>query len=219
MKYILLENLAILACSFVGFMTGRRYLNTRKGIFASMIVLGVFCFSLGRLFQCAYLWAGRSLTERFQVGALGPLGAFAFFFSANFGQIDSLVDDGGRAFKKYRIVALTALLYVVAMMAIIVMSPASASYKIICGINSFVIGAACYFHVKHLFIPDVDYGVVRCLRGFNAFAVALSVLTMLEMIALAWNLEMLLYASGAGLCVVTLALVPVMDRGVKKWRT
>ena len=42
---------------------------------------------------------------------------------------------------------------------------------------------------------------------------------MLEMTALAWDQQVLLYISGIGLCVVTLLLVPVMDRGVKKWWT
>ena len=83
----------------------------------------------------------------------------------------------------------------------------------------WIIGAACYFHITHLLIPDVDYGVVRCLRPFNALAVALSVFAMLEMTALAWDQQVLLYISGIGLCVVTLLLVPVMDRGVKKWLT
>ena len=50
-------------------------------------------------------------------------------------------------------------------------------------------------------------------------AAALSLLSMLELIALAWDLDALLYGSGVGLCAATLALVPTMDRGVKKWQT
>ena len=219
MKYLMFENLAILVCSVIGFLSGIRYLNTQKVIFAGMIVQGVICIALGRLFQSALLWTGGSLTEHFQLGGLGTMGAFTFFFSANFGQIDSLADDGRQEFKKYRIIALFVQLYVVAMVAIIAMSPAALGYKISCGVVGWIIGAACYFHVKHLLIPDVDYGVVRCLRRYNALAVTLSVLTMLEMITLAWNLEILLYVSGVGLCVVSLVLVPVMGRGVKKWTT
>ena len=216
MKYILIENLAVLACSIVGFLFGIDYLKPRRVLYAGMIVQGMICISLGRLFQSVLLWTGGSLTGHFQLGCLGTMGAFAFFFSANYGTIDSLVDDGGEKFKKYRIVALVAQLYVVVMMAIIAMSPATLAYKISCGFVCWIIGAACYFHVKHLMIPDVDYGVIRCLRRYNALAVTLSVLSMLEMIALAWNLEILLYASGIGLCVVSLVLVPVTDMGVKK---
>jgi hypothetical protein len=68
-------------------------------------------------------------------------------------------------------------------------------------------------------IPDVDYGVVRCLRGYNALAIALSVLSMWELISLAWGSKILFILSGVGLCGVSLALVPAMDKGVKKWQT
>ena len=77
----------------------------------------------------------------------------------------------------------------------------------------------CNACVKHLMIPDVDYGVVRCLRGYNALAIALSVLSMWELISLAWGSKILFILSGVGLCGVSLALVPAMDKGVKKWQT
>ena len=35
------------------------------------------------------------------------------------------------------------------------------------------IAAAGYFHLKHLMIPDVDYGVVRCQRGYNALGLCM----------------------------------------------
>lgn len=219
MKYILIENLAVLVCSIVGFLFGIDYLKPRRVLYAGMIVQGMICVALGRLFQCALLWTGGSLTEHFQVGSLGVMGAFSFFFSSNYGQIDSLVDGGDKGFMKYRVIALIGPLYVVSMLIPILLSPASRSFRISCVVVSAVIGAACYFHVKHLVIPDVDYGVVRCQRRYNALAIVLSVLSMWELIALAVGSTALLFISGAGLCAVTLALVPVMDRGVKKWQT
>ena len=219
MKYLLLENLAILACSVTGFLSGMRYLSAGKALYARMIVQGVICVSLGRLYQCVCLLTGGSLTERYQVGILGIMGAFSFFFSANYSQIDSLVDDGGKRFRRYRIIALIGPLCILLMLILILLSPASVPFKISCAIVSGMICPACFYHVKHLMIPDVDYGVVRCLRGYNALAMMLSVLSMGELIALAWDAEALLYGSGAGLCALTLALVPVMDRGMKRWRT
>ena len=219
MKYLLIENLAVMACATAGFLSGIRYLNTRKALYASMIVQGMICVVLGRLYQCALLFTGSSLTENFQVGSLGVMGAFSFFFSANYGQIDSLVDGGEKTFRKYRLIALIGPAYVVSMLVPILFSPATMAFKINCVLVETMIAAASYFHVKHLIIPDVDYGVVRCLRGYNALAVVLSVMSMWELIALSMGSEPVLIVSGVGLCAVSLAMVPVMDKGVKKWRT
>ena len=219
MKYLLIENLAILVCAAAGFLSGIRYLNARKALYASMIEQGVGCIVMARLYQCVLLWTGGSLTDHFQVGSLGVIGAFSFFFSANFGQIDSLVDAGEADFRKYRLIAVLGPLYINSMLIPILLSPASLSFKASCAAVGVLVGAACYFHVKHLLIPDVDYGVVRCLRGYNALALAMSVMSMWELIALSMGSEPVLIVSGVGLCAVSLAMVPGTDRGVKKWRT
>ncbi len=218
MKYLITENLAILACAAVSFLFGAfRYLRPRKPLYAGMIVLATGCVLIGRLFQCILLWLGGSLTDRFQIGILGTAGAFAFFFSANYGQIDSLVDDRGARFRKYRALGWIGPLCILALYAVIALSPAGQSFKISCAVSAAVIASACYFHVKHLFIPDVDYGVVRCQRAYNALAIAMGIASMVELAALARNSELLLLIAGAALCVVSFAIVPVMDRGVRKW--
>ena len=102
-KLLLIENLAVFLCAAAGFAYGAfRWLRPRQPLYASMIVLGLGCVMLGHLFQCIWLWTGAGLTDRFQIGVLGVAGAFSFFFSANFGQIDSLVDDGGKRFRAFR---------------------------------------------------------------------------------------------------------------------
>ena len=185
MKYLPAENLAVLLCAAAGFACGaRRHLRPKRPLYAAMIVLGVGCIALGRLYQCVRLLTGSSITESFQLGILGVVGAFSFFFSANYGQIDSLVDDGGERFKRYRAVAWTGPAVIGALYAAAV-GPLGTTARLVCAGVSAVIAAGCYYHAKHLLIPDVDYGVVRCLRGFNALALLYGVLCMLEMVALA----------------------------------
>ena len=219
MNTLMTVNLAILVCAALGVLFGIRYLLTRKNLYASMIVLGVSCLALGRLYQCARLWTGGLLTERFQPGILGIMGAFSFFFSSNYGQVDSLVDDGGERMKKYRRLGLIGAAYVIALTIPILVSPTQIGFKVGCALSAIMMACACYFHVKHLFIPDVDRGVVHCLRGYNALAVALSVLSLCELNALTYGWNAVLVISGAGECIAALLLVPMMDRGVKKWTT
>ena len=218
MNVLLIENLAILFCAAIGFVFGAfRYLRPRTPLYASMIVLGLGCILLGRLFQCVWLWTGGSLTEGFQIGVLGAAGAFSFFFSSNYGQVDSLVDDGGKRFRRWRIIAWLGPVCIAALYALILLSPAGAVIKTAFGFTAFLIALAGYFHVKHLFIPDVDYGVVRCQRGYNELALCMGLASMVVCIALVWKIEQLVLIAGGFLCIFSLALVPVMDRGVKKW--
>ena len=218
MRYLLAENLAILLCASAGFVFGAvRYLKPRRPLYASMIVLGLGCMMLGRLYQCVLLWTGSGLMEQFQIGILGTAGAFSFFLSANYGQIDSLVDDGGPDFLRFRAIAWAAPVLVAALYVPVAASQADFSVKIGCGIAAVLIAAAGYFHLKHLMIPDVDYGVVRCQRGFNALGLCMGLCNMLELIALCHGLVWLFIACGGLLCAVCLAIVPLMDRGVRKW--
>ena len=220
MKLLLIENLAILLCAAAGFVFGAfRWLHPKKPLYASMIVLGLGCVMLGRLFQCIWLWTGAGLTERFQIGVLGGAGAFSFFVSANFGQVDSLVDDGGKRFRAFRIAGWAGPLGIAALYAAILLSPAKAELKIAFGFTALLIALASYFHVKHLLIPDVDYGVVRCQRPYNALALGMGIASMVEMIALARDMKTLVAVAGAALCILSIVLVPVMNRGVKRWTT
>ena len=65
MTTLMTVNLAILVCATLGILFGVRYLLTRKNLYASMIVLGMACIALGRVYQCARLWTGGLLTGRF----------------------------------------------------------------------------------------------------------------------------------------------------------
>ena len=133
MNYLPVENLAVLICAAAGFAFGaRRYLRPKKPLYASMIVLGVGCVALGRLFQCVRLLTGSGITEEFQLGILGIVGAFSFFFSANYGQIDSLVDDGSGAFRKWRALSWAAPAVIAALYAFAA-GPLGTAARVVCG--------------------------------------------------------------------------------------
>ena len=210
--------MALMACSAVSFIPGAfMYLRPHKPLYASMIVLGTGCMMLGRAYTDLRVIAGLPVSGIFHAGILGTVGAFAFFFSSNYGQIDSLVDDGSDSFMKYRAMSLSAPVITALMYLYILNSPAPRPEKISDGLAAAAIAAASYFHFKHIFIPDVDYGVVRCLRGFNVLALLYGILCMLEMTASAYNYHDLAAAVFILQCAVTLALVPIMHKGVKDW--
>lgn len=220
MNVLLIENAVVLVSAVIAFVYGaNRYLRPKMPLYASMIVMGTACIMLGRTYQCVRLLTGGSITENFQVGVLGVVGAFAFFFSANFGQIDSLVDDGSKAFRRYRMIGLAGPVLIGLLGAAAMTAEITVAGKCVCGLVSVMIGIACYYHVKHIFIPDVDYGVVKCLRKYNALAFCFGLLHMAEMIALSHAWDQLLIGISALIAAAVLCMIIAMDRGVKAWRT
>ena len=95
----------------------------------------------------------------------------------------------------------------------------SLTSRIINAVISCFIAASCYFHVKHIFIPDIDYGVVRSLRRFNMMALVFGALCMLEMTAEAYALKTPLLLVSILTAMTAAAIVPVMAWGVRSWRT
>ena len=75
------------------------------------------------------------------------MGALSFFFSAYLGQIDFLVDDGDKTFRKYHIIVRIGPLCVLLMLVPILLSPTAWTFKIGCCIVGIVISGACCFHV------------------------------------------------------------------------
>ncbi len=212
-------NLAMVVCALAGMACGGlRYLGPRKPLYASMIVLGVACIALGRLYQCARLVTGLDIIDIFQLGILGTIGAFSFFFSSNYGQIDSLVDDRSTAFARYRIIASLGPI-IIFVLYLLTIKEAYPSEKISYALISASIAAASYFHIKHFLIPDVDYGIVRCLRQFNVIALIYGILCMLELITIEYNMLTGEIVVGILQCIMSALLVPAMDMGVKKWTT
>ena len=217
--YYLISNIFICVCAFVSFILGAvRFLKARKALYAVMIVLGVGCIAYGRLYQVVRLIVGGNILGEFQLGILGVVGSLMFFFSANFGTMDTLADDGSKSFKKYRIIALAApilalLLYLVFML----FADISLLWKIIGAVLCVFVMQTTYFNLKHLIFPDVDFGVIKCLKPYNALAIVYAFLCIAEAVAMSRENEVFTLAVGVLTGITVLAIVPMLRRGVKQW--
>ena len=221
MELYLISNLITCVCAFAGFIYGIvRSFRPKKAVYAQIITLCAGCMAFGRLYQVVRLLTLGDLREHFQLGVLGVVGSLLFLFSANFGVMDSLADDGSPRFRKYRLLALAAPAAALSVYpALILSAPLTPLVKAVSGVVVAATAAASYFNLKHLIFPDVDFGVINCLKAYNASALALEALILGETVCAARGADTAASVFCALLGLAYLAIVPAAERGIKKWTT
>ena len=216
----LIANIIVCTCALAGFIYGGiTFFRPRQALYALMITLSLGCITFGRLFNIVRLLTGGDLTDNIQLGFLGMIGSLMFFFSANYGTVDTLLDDRTKAFTKYRLIAFTAPAAAIVMYALLFLLGDSPLLWIILGavLTVFALPAS-YFNLKHLIFPDVDFGVVKCLRLYNFLVLLYSLSVYIECVGLSRDNEVLTLICCIFNGLITVAMMPSIVRGLKKWR-
>ena len=221
MTLYLIANSFTCLCAFVGFVYGFiKFFKPKKAGYAQMITLAVGSVAFGRLYQVVRLLTGGEIVDRFQLGILGIIGSLLFLFSANFGLMDSIVDDGSKQFLKYRFIPLAAPAVCAALYFIFIcFADVSGFAKITGAFITIFVMLASYYHLKHLIIPDVDFGIINCLKAYNLLALLYSFFCVAEMIAVSRGLEIITAIVGVIMGGLLIATVFSVERGIKKWTT
>lgn len=204
--------------TLIGFIYGFvRFFKKGKALYLWMITLGVGCAMLSSLFEFLQILTQGVLPFRFNVGMLGTIGTFLFFFTANYGQMDSLADDGSKKFLKYRIYGLIAPLILLIMYIPALFCNIDIGLRIAQIVILFVIMLASYFHFKHFIFPDVDYGIIKCIRGYNIMALLYAICSVLNMVLKDYETNELWIVTKLLGNIILLCMLPVLEREVKKW--
>ena len=219
MTLILIANIIICICAFIGFIYGMiKFFKPRKAVYAQMITLAVGCVAFGRLYQVVRLLTGGDMFNGFQLGVFGVIGSLLFLFSANFGAMDSLADDRSREFIKYRLISLAAPVSALVLYIIFVwFTDLPRSVKIASALVTVFVMQASYFHLKHLIFPDVDLGIIKCLRRYNLLALIYTFLCMAEMVVIGLGNETGILIVGVLIGSVMIGVIISAERGIKKW--
>lgn len=209
--------------SFIGALIGFLYgINKvwveKKPMYVKIVVMAVGCAMLARLFNVSVLLTEGAIRDDFSVGNLGVGGTFLGLLSANFGQIDGLVDDHTDAMKKYRIIPVFGSAVVAAAIIPLMRSGLSTGCKICYVIGILIMGMAVYYHVKHLIIPDVSFGITDSIKSYNLLALVYAMLSIGEMIAFAFSYRILYMVCGLLMGIVITLLMIALERGVSRWK-
>ncbi len=221
MNLYLIANIITCVCALIGFIYGAvNFFKPRKAVYAQMITLSVGCMAFGKLYQAVRLLTGGSILDEFQLGILGVIGSFAFLFSANYGAMDSLADDRSKNYAKYRIIPLVAPLVSLAVYVVFIyLSDMSRLEKIIGAIVTLFVSLSSYFNLKHLIFPDVDFGVINSLKTYNFMALIYGLLCIAELIAMSRDSAPAALVIDVLMGIILIAIVPSVERGIRKWTT
>ena len=219
MNMAFLSELFLLAGSVAGFTYGIIvFLSKKTPLYAKMIAGAVGCMMFGYLLAVIRRIAG--FEERaFRLDYLTYIGVFLFLLTANAGLMDGLVDDGNKRVKKYRVIALAAPVAVLLLSAPVILSEIPAVSKICCGAVALFAAAASYFNLKHAVIPDVEFGVIHCVRAYNWIALLYAVLLTATLAARALGWEIAVLILSILTCVDMILILPMMKRGIDRWKT
>lgn len=204
--------------AFAAFIYGiKHFFKKGKPLYLQSITMAMGCHSLGSVYHICQMLTRGAVSDGFTPAYLGRIGFFLFFLVASYGQMDRIVDDRSPALRKSRIWALLApalglLLYIPNFLKD--MPNATKVTYFLVWIPAIF---SLYFNLKHVIIPNIDFGFVKAIKPYNIFALCLG---FSELVCLTtWNypnsIALVITAFiFAGLCVST---VVSAKKGVEKW--
>ena len=164
-----------LGATVFSFLYGLRHFFKRgKQLFLQSITMAMGCHALGTVYHLCLMLTNGGGFEGFTPAYLGRIGFFLFLIAASYGQMDRIIDDGSKAVRSSRYLALiapacAALLYLPVARAEALPGAVRVSVLLV-WIPAMV---SVYFNLKHAIIPNCDFGFVEAIKPYNMIAVGL----------------------------------------------
>ena len=198
-----------LAASVYGFCT---IFRKKTPLFYRILFLAMLTCLMGNVYTALFGLLWQPGDAGFHVGYLGTIGMFFFLYSSYYGAIDSLADGKQPEFRRYRLVAgiVAAAFFISAVLLMVLSGKAFWMYLVVIPMSFTV-----YFAMKHLIIPDVDMGIIRVMRPYNAVIIGLCVSMILRILSVSGSPLETISGILAGLLLAF--CLPVARNGVRKW--
>ena len=200
----------------------KNFFKKGKAYYLQIVTMAFGCYAMGSFYHLCQTITTEEVAEGFTAAYLGRIGFFLFLFTANFGQMDGLLDDKTPAFKKSRYIALVAPFTAALLYLPCALTDMPISRKISLALVWFAAIFSSYYNFKHAIISDLGYGFAKAIRPYNICAL---VLTFTELILqVLWcNYDIdygfviiaLVSVIFSLMCAVTMV---ALKRGVEKWK-
>ena len=199
----------------------KHFFKKGKAYYLQIVTMAFGCYAIGSFYYLCQSITAEEVPEGFTAAYLGRIGFFLFLFTANFGQMDGLLDDRTSAFKKFRYIALIAPITAALLYIPCALTDMTISTKISLVFMWFAAMCSSYYNFKHAVISDLGYGFAKAIRPYNICALIL-IFTELILHILWANSESCGFVIIAVvsvifsiMCAVTLV---VLKRGVEAWK-
>ena len=199
----------------------KHFFKKGKAYYLQIVTMAFGCYAMGSFYHLCQSITTEEVVDGFTAAYLGRIGFFLFLFTANFGQMDGLLDDRTSAFKKFRYIALIAPITAALLYIPCALTDMTISTKISLVFMWFAAMCSSNYNFKHAVISDLGYGFAKAIRPYNICALIL-IFTELILHILWANSESCGFVIIAVvsvifsiMCAVTLV---VLKRGVEAWK-
>ena len=211
----------LLACLGAFIYGVKNFFKKGKAYYLQIVTMAFGCYAMGSFYYLCQSITAEEVPEGFTAAYLGRIGFFLFLFTANFGQMDGLLDDRTPAFKRFRYIALLAPIVAALLYVPCILTDMIISTKI--SLFFMWIPAMCssYYNFKHAIISDLGYGFAKAIRPYNICAL---------IIVFAELILHILWANFSACGFVIIAVVSIifsvmcavtmvaLKRGVEAWK-
>lgn len=181
-------------------------------LFYKIVFYSALTCLIGNIYTLLYGILWWPVGSEFHIGYLGYVGMFFFLYSSYYGAIDSLADGKQPELRRFRAVAVIIAAAFFVASALLIFFGGKAFWK---GIIVIPVSLTLYFAMKHLIIPDVDMGIIKVMRPYNALVICLCICMMLRLVSMPYS--MLGTVSSICTGVLLAVYLPVARNGVRKW--
>lgn len=200
----------------------RCFFKKGKAFYLQIVTMAIGCYAMGSFYHLCQSLAITDVPDGFTAAYLGRIGFFLFLFTANFGQMDGLLDDRTPSMKKYRYLAFIAPVAVALLYIPCAMTEMPLSTKISLIFVWLAAAFSSYYNFKHAIISDLGYGFVKAIRPYNVCALVLTFTELiLQTLWANYDIKFGFVAIAAVsvffsvMCAVT---VVALKKGVEAWR-
>ena len=200
----------------------KNFFKKGKAYYLQIVTMAMGCYAMGSLYHLCQSITTGDLADGFTAAYLGRIGFFLFLFTANYGQMDGLLDDRTPSLKKFRYIALIAPVTVALLYLPCVLAEMPYSTKISLSFLWIAAIFSSYFNFKHAIISDLGYGFVKAIRPYNICALILTFLELILQVLWAYYVNdyilIVIMVVTIIFSIVSILTMVTLKRGVEAWK-